>query len=825
MKRLWITLLLFVCVYSVAYGQAIDRTHVNYVNPLQYGATCDATTLNAAITAIGSSKRTLILTATDRAKVACTWTLASNVTTNVNTTVYISEGVNVSQAVSTTFTFNGPVQVDDVESFQGLGTYTFNYPQGTTITDFVSSGCLPTVPTPPSVVFPTFACEGNILVGGKVFNIQQLTSTVSLIGATNTTYWVALDYSKTRTVASWTREAGTKYIWLASATRPTTPAGTTILFSSQVTGCPGACNISVITDVRTPKSYVSSGVYSVTDKLYGAVGDGVADDSAAITLTLANAAGKKVIFPPGTYKMVSGVTILGNNVSVDFGSATFVNAGPTYLFTFGPTSDTPVYTNLSLQGGYWTQSDPATGINRNYIHIRSYKGFTVRDMYMKNVSNGGITVWAGSEDGLIDGITIDGNTAYTVKRGIWFDGSSASDYASQLVDISTITRNGTPVPVYAVKRVTVKGSVIIGGDLYGIYLSNTRDIKIEGNYIDISGSGLRCIAINAYSPQAIVRGNTCKGDQAATGILITQFSHDVLIADNLFLGTFGGGRDIFVQYLAEALITGNQHKTDSTQVIQVDTGGIAVIRGNTYTRSAYSANTRVVLFGTVDPAVAGTSTYGDTATILPGLVFTDNVIKVRNAGVVVATPTSAAGRVAGLDVITVARNIFYNYDTAAGSDDYPLRIAANGTTYKVAYSMKDNLVYPGDYAIRNIPSVAGTGYTELHSPMSMAAWDVDVATAGGAITVTKLYGDNFTLDVTRSAAILILSPRSANSAVGGAAALPVGIVDTLQTMYSYDLVKTTNNNWAFTPRDSAGVAINTATTAAAFRVFAVANKD
>src|SRR3990167_9527202 len=93
----------------LVYPQALDRTHVGYVNPLQFGATCDATTLNAAITDIGTAKKTLIIPLTDRAKVACSWILAAGVTTNVNTTVYIPTGSVLSVSTGITAIFNGPV--------------------------------------------------------------------------------------------------------------------------------------------------------------------------------------------------------------------------------------------------------------------------------------------------------------------------------------------------------------------------------------------------------------------------------------------------------------------------------------------------------------------------------------------------------------------------------------------------------------------------------------------------------------------------------------------------------------------------------------------
>lgn len=126
MKRLWTTLLLLLSFVSLAQGQALDRTHVAYTNPLQYGATCVLATLNSAVTALGSTKNTLILTRTDRAKVNCTWAITDNITFNANTTVYIPTGVTLSVSSTKTATFNGLVIVDDFASLTGAGTYVFN---------------------------------------------------------------------------------------------------------------------------------------------------------------------------------------------------------------------------------------------------------------------------------------------------------------------------------------------------------------------------------------------------------------------------------------------------------------------------------------------------------------------------------------------------------------------------------------------------------------------------------------------------------------------------------------------------------------------------
>lgn len=440
---------------------------------------------------------------------------------------------------------------------------------------------------------------------------------------------------------------------------------------------------------------------------------GVNDMSAAIASAFASS--NKIRFSDTSYLMKSGVNKTANNVEVDFGNAKLINDGVAYLFTFGKKNDTSSYTGLKIHGGRFEQAMPTTTSNYNYILIASLKDFSINDVHMKNVSNGGLTVYAGSEDGVIDGVKIDGKSGFSTCRGIWLNGATASDYANQLIDITSITRNAKSVPVYAVKNVKVVNCTV-ALDGYGIYLMNTRDCHVLNNYIDISGIGAqRCLALNDYSPGAIVKGNTFISDRSSTGILITQYAHDVLIEGNDFKGSFGGNRDIYVQYLAEALIVNNQFMTNSTQQILIDMGGSAIIRGNYFTRSSYSADTRAVKITTIDEAVAGKSTYGDTATTLPGVVFENNVVKKRNIPVFISTSKSSNGNIPGLDVISIRNNIFYDFDTAKTASEYGTRIVANGTTFTVTYSYYGNTLYPEVNAERNKASVYGKGATEVRN--------------------------------------------------------------------------------------------------------------
>lgn len=430
------------------------------------------------------------------------------------------------------------------------------------------------------------------------------------------------------------------------------------------------------------------------------------------------ASSNQVVFPAGTYWMTRGVTKAADDVDVDFGDARILFEPPSagYAFTFGRRADRPVLRGLHVRGGRFERRNPTSPINANFLRIAGMREFSLDRVSCRHAANGGVLVEAGCEDGIISDLVISGRSSHPISRGLWINGSTASDFVPQLVDLETLSRNDIPTPRFAARRIRiVRPQIILPG--YGIYLMNTRDCRIEDAAIDISGDGsARCIAINNYSPGTVVEGGTMRSDRSSTGILVTQCSTGVRINGVRFRGSFGGNRDIYVQYLAEAQITRCDFDTDSTQQLQIDMGGQADVRNNRFDGS-YANGKRVIRLQTIDASLVGREGVGTRATMLPGLVFQDNEIHHKGILVSIDTPTAVNGNVPGIKVVVVRGNRSYDWDLATGGGERGISMQANGTQYPVELDYGENVAQPARFSSRgNGLLVRGEGYRLKSGP-------------------------------------------------------------------------------------------------------------
>jgi hypothetical protein len=102
----------------------LNRLHAGIVNPLEYGAACNSTTLGATLSVIGSTPAILMLTATDRAGAASSWSITSNVTIPANVTLQVAGGAMLSVATGVVVTSYATLQVPHTQwiTLAGSGT-------------------------------------------------------------------------------------------------------------------------------------------------------------------------------------------------------------------------------------------------------------------------------------------------------------------------------------------------------------------------------------------------------------------------------------------------------------------------------------------------------------------------------------------------------------------------------------------------------------------------------------------------------------------------------------------------------------------------------
>lgn len=171
---------------------------------------------------------------------------------------------------------------------------------------YITHGCVAAAP-PTATSIALTLCEGVVLSQGQAIPVSQPATTLGPLTGGDGLYWAALHVDTTSTVAGWTRQSGTRYLWAKGTTAPALTAGT-VFASVQVTG--GA--IVAASDFRVPASYVRSGTYDVTDPLYGGVADDTTDIGpalqAAIGAVIAQR-GRTVRMPQGTYRLSTPVVV------------------------------------------------------------------------------------------------------------------------------------------------------------------------------------------------------------------------------------------------------------------------------------------------------------------------------------------------------------------------------------------------------------------------------------------------------------------------------------------------------------------------------------
>ena len=146
---------------------------------------------------------------------------------------------------------------------------------------------------------------------------HYITETGAITYPDSTTHiWVICHKDTTTPITDWTRVSGTHYLFrnTGSASTPALPVVESAILM-KVTTAGGAVTVVNNNRIRIPES---GGFISVKHPAFGAVGDGVTDDTVAIQAAINSlpATGGSVLFPFGEYKVSATITFTSNQTLI-----------------------------------------------------------------------------------------------------------------------------------------------------------------------------------------------------------------------------------------------------------------------------------------------------------------------------------------------------------------------------------------------------------------------------------------------------------------------------------------------------------------------------
>lgn len=320
-----------------------------------------------------------------------------------------------------------------------------------------------------------------------------------------------------------------------------------------------------------------SSSYVINVKAYGAVGNGVTDDSAAVQAAF-NAAiqGSVVLFPAS-----ANAYIINTAINVPIGNITVVGYGA----ILGNTADTQYkkfningakafirFEGLAFAGGY---SSMAPVVNNGTIAITDSSQITVNNCWFDQTNAAGVIIAGDSYNvavtnckfsstyiGVITAVT-GGNKPFNINisNNFFRTGLGTTSSANSGAVILSNT-----APFGSGAGIVVSGNEIRSYGKHGVYLNTAvHNSIVSDNFISGTGIGVQVEA----STGVVVSSNTLR-DIVNEGILVQNGSDNVNVSGNVLNTTDSNSNGIKLSVVSNGTVSGNNVKSNGDAFVISD---------------------------------------------------------------------------------------------------------------------------------------------------------------------------------------------------------------------------------------------------------------
>jgi parallel beta-helix repeat protein len=322
---------------------------------------------------------------------------------------------------------------------------------------------------------------------------------------------------------------------------------------------------------RVPADEAFGDCIDVTHPDFGAVGDGVADDRAAIQAALDVADGARVCVPPGTYLVSDRLILRDNSVLYGAGYASEIRggAGAFYILDTDDNVSHVHVSHLRLD----SQDQTGNGCIRfqgthdavvEYCFIYNAKSYTILMLDQDGREAQDIRIY----NNLIDN---------TSGQSAIYAYASSTSVESECIFVKGNTINGSggdAVNLNVAGHAIVANNVLNyfdekGGSNAGVRCDESHNGEIVGNIIGPTDAGDPIGVYVADSSDITVQGNECR-DIGSQGIYVDN-SNNSIVNDNIVLNSGGSNDDdagIRINDAEDVVVNGNRSYDDRSTKYQ-----------------------------------------------------------------------------------------------------------------------------------------------------------------------------------------------------------------------------------------------------------------